>query len=592
MIKQKWMVQAKTADFQGLGKSLGVDPVTVRLLRNRGLKSEAEMRRFLEGGKEALHDGGSMLGMDVAVEILLEKIQSRKEIRIIGDYDIDGITATYILERTIRAMGGAVSHKIPHRITDGYGLNENLIRQAHEDGMDTILTCDNGIAAMDAIALGKHLGMTIVVTDHHSIPFEEDEDGNRRYLRSEADVIVNPKQEECTYPYPDICGAFVAFKLSEQLLRKSDLSEEEKEKLWENLCMYAAIGTVGDIMDLQEENRAIVRLGLSLIHKTDDVSLVALMKACNLEKEKINAYHIGFVLGPCFNASGRLKTAEMALDLLLHKEPEACEKLAEELVILNEERKRLTKEQTEVAITQVQEEGAEDKVLVVFLPDCHESIAGIIAGRVREYFYRPTMVVTRGEEGLKGSGRSIEGYSMFEEMTKVADCFTKFGGHPMAAGFSLEEEKLSELKRRLNDNCGLTEEDLQEKVHIDAPMPMDYVTMPLVNEFSRLEPFGKGNEAPLFAQKNLEILHYMEVGRERKFVKLLLRTEYNNQFPGIYFEEPEKFKEFLKDKFGQDMADEITSGKQTGAKISACYIPEVNSYQNMNTLQMRIKYVS
>lgn len=591
MIKQKWMVQAKAADFQGLGKRLGVDPVTVRLLRNRGLTTEEEMRRFLEGGREALYDGSRMLGMEQAVTILLEKIERRKPIRIIGDYDIDGITATYILERTIRAMGGVVSHKIPHRITDGYGVNENLIRQAHEDKMDTILTCDNGIAAMEAIALGKRFGMTIVVTDHHSIPYEE-ENGKRRYLRSEADVIVNPKQEECTYPFPDICGAFVAFKLSEQLLLRSGLLEEERQSLWENLCMYAAIGTVGDIMELREENRAIVQLGLSLIHETTDESLLALIRACKLEKEAVNAYHIGFVLGPCLNASGRLKTAEMALDMLLHKEPEACRVLAEELVSLNEERKRLTKQQTEIAIGQVSREAANDKVLVVFLPDCHESIAGIIAGRVREYFYRPTMVVTRGEDGLKGSGRSIEGYSMFEEMTKVADCFTRFGGHPMAAGFSLEEEKLSELRTRLNENCCLTEEDLQEKVHIDAAMPMDYVTMPLVYEFSRLEPFGKGNEAPLFAQKNLEILHYMEVGRERKFVKLLLRTEYGNQFSGIYFEEAEKFKEFLKNKFGEDIGEKIISGKQTKAVISVCYVPEINSYHNTNTLQMRIKYVS
>ncbi|SFQ14947.1 single-stranded-DNA-specific exonuclease [Lachnospiraceae bacterium XBB1006] len=593
MRKKQWMVQQKAADFQNLSKKLGIDPVTVRLLRNRNMQTEEEMRQYLYGGKEALYDGATMAGMQEGVALLLAKIGEHKPIRIIGDYDIDGITATYILEQGLKAMGAVVSHKIPHRIVDGYGLNISLIEQAYADGMDTIVTCDNGIAAMDAIKRGKELGMSIVVTDHHNVPYETNEDGKVCYLRSEADVIINPKQEHCPYPFPEICGAVVAFKLVEQLFAAAGMPEKEKDALWHHLLMFAAIGTVGDIMELREENRAIVKLGLAELRKTEDVSLVSLMEACGIQQQRVSAYHIGFVLGPCFNASGRLQTAEIALSLLLTKESEACKKLAHSLVELNEERKKMTEEQTRVAIELVQNSSLfSDRVLVVYLPDCHESIAGIIAGRVREQFYRPTLLVTKTEQGLKGSGRSIESYNMYEELHKVADCFTKFGGHAMAAGFSLEEEKLEELRRRLNDNAMLTEDDLTEKIHIDVPMPMDYVTIPFIQEMSLLEPFGKGNESPLFAQKNVEIVHMGIVGRDRKFVKLKLRTETGNMFQGIYFESPENFATFLCEKFGEPLAGQIQTGASTGAKIAICYVPDINTYQGYTSIQIRIKYVS
>ncbi|MBE5907160.1 MAG: single-stranded-DNA-specific exonuclease RecJ, partial [Lachnospiraceae bacterium] len=418
-------------------------------------------------------------------------------------------------------------------------------------------------------------------------------DGTIHYLQSEADVIINPKQEHCPYPFPEICGAVVAFKFVEQLLKEACIPEEKQKQLWQHLLMYAAIGTVGDIMDLREENRTLVKLGLAELRKTTDVSLVSLMEACGVVQEKVSAYHIGFVLGPCFNASGRLRTAEIALSLLLTKDKATCERLASELVVLNEERKKMTEEQTELAISMVEQtQLSKDKVLVVYLPDCHESIAGIIAGRVREQFYRPTLLVTKTEHGLKGSGRSIETYNMYEELNKVADCFTKFGGHAMAAGFSLEEDELERLRQRLNENTTLTEEDLTEKVHIDVPMPMDYVTMPLIKELNLLEPFGKGNESPLFAQKNVEIVHMGIVGRERKFVKLKLRSEAGNLFQGIFFESPENFGAFLAEKFGEEVAEQIKTGTQTGARIAICYVPEINTYQGISSIQIRIKYVS
>lgn len=589
-MKAKWLIQAKRADFKGIAEKFGIDQVTARLLRNRDVISDEEIERYLNPTLEQLYSPERMLDMQKGACIVRDKIRSGKKIRIIGDYDIDGVTATYILYQGIRACGGDVSEKIPDRITDGYGLNIRLIEQAIEDKIDTIITCDNGISAIDEIHYAKENGLTVIVTDHHNVPYKEEDDGTIHYQYTDADAVINPKQANCNYPFKGICGAVVAYKFVCELFKVCDLSLNDRNTIQTELLIYAAIGTIGDIMDLKDENRIIVQYGLEYLRKTKDPSIVALIKACNLEQKNVDAYHIGFVIGPCINASGRLKTAEFALKLLLCKEQAMCEQYAKQLVELNEERKNMTEQFTKAAIQMVKESDLnKDRVLVIFLPECHESIAGIIAGRVRECYTKPTMVVTRCEDSLKGSGRSIDEYPMYDEMVKVADCFTKFGGHALAAGFSLQEEKLEELRRRLNENCRLTEEDMVEKVSIDVDMPMDYVTMPLIEEFRQLRPFGKGNPAPLFAQRNVEIVSLRQIGRERKFCKFKFRTEAGNYFDGILFEDPAVFRAFLADKYGEEMAGLCLEGKQTNLMISICYVPEINEYEGRRTIQIQVK---
>ncbi|MCR4955107.1 MAG: single-stranded-DNA-specific exonuclease RecJ [Lachnospiraceae bacterium] len=592
-MKTKWMVQNKRGDFKGIAAKFGIDQVTARLLRNRDVCTEEEIKQFLTCDVSGLEDGALMKDMAKGVAIIKRAILEHRKIRIIGDYDIDGVTASYILYRGIDYCKGEVSASIPDRIVDGYGINERLIDCAKEDGIDTIITCDNGISAMDAIKKAKDEGMHVVVTDHHNVPYITEEDGTMTYLQSEADAIINPKQIECAYPFKEICGAVVAYKFVEQLLRAFLVEEEKIKTLLSHLLMYAAIGTVGDIMELKGENRIIVKRGLELIRECDDPSLCALIRACNLDQSAISAYHIGYILGPCINASGRIDTAENALKLLLCKDRAQCDQLAAILVSLNEERKKMTEESTKEAIKQVEETSLkEDLVLVVYLEDCHESIAGIIAGRIRERFGKPTFVITKSESELKGSARSIETYNIYDEMMKVSDVFTRFGGHPMAAGCSLPENKLAELRRRLNENCTLTKEDLVEKVSIDVPMPMDYVTMPLIEEMDLLRPYGKGNPSPLFAQKNVEVVHVRIIGKERKFVKLKLKSEAGNYFDGIYFEDPGVWQEFLLEKFGEETTTKIMSGEQTGVKISICYVPDINEFRGYRNIQMQIKYVS
>lgn len=593
MNQTKWMLQNKSGDFFGISEKYHIDPVTARLLRNRDVITDEQIEMYLYGDVNSLPDGALMKDMKLGTSIIREKIEQQKKIRIIGDYDIDGVTATYILYQGITACHGCVSQVIPDRVEDGYGLNVRLIEQAEKDGVDTIITCDNGIAAMDAIHRGKELGLTIVVTDHHNVPYEMDEKQQPRYLRSEADAVINPKQWDCCYPNKEICGALVAYKFIIQLCKECGMQEEEQERIKNHLLMFAAIGTVGDIMDLSKENRIVVKEGLKLLRQTKDESICALVRACKVEQKNLSAYHIGYILGPCINASGRLQTAEDALNLFLTKDAEKCRLLAENLVELNEKRKYLTEQFTGQAIRQVEQTGLkEDRVLVIFLPDCHESIAGIIAGRVRERFTKPTFVVTRTKEGLKGSGRSIDAYPMYDAMNQIADCFTKFGGHALAAGFSLEENKLEEFRQRINDNCTLTPEDLVEKISIDVPMPMDYVSIKLIQEFELLRPFGKGNPSPLFAQKNVELVSARIIGRERKFMKMKLKTESGNYFDGIYFISPEEFREFLIEKADEQTAANVLKGKQTGMKLSVCYVPEINEYGNNRSIQIQVKYVS
>lgn len=572
--KEIWMLQTKRADFQGLASRLGVNPVSVRIMRNRGMETEAQMHRYLYGTVDDLYDGSLMKDMKKAVSLLIEKLQSRKKIRIIGDYDIDGVCSTYLLYtglcRAAKAVAAEttdhVDYEIPDRIKDGYGINESIIRQAAADGVDTIVTCDNGISAFGEIALACSLGMTVIVTDHHEVPVDE----NGAQIVPPAAAVVNPKQADDLYPFPEICGAVVAYKLIRELYQAAGVLDRE----WKELLEFAAIATVGDVMRLQDENRIIVKYGLRRMALTKNIGLRKLVEKNQLDIAAISAYHIGFVIGPCLNAGGRLQTAKLALRLLLSADEAEADRLAEELKELNDVRKEMTKQGEDDAIRQVEERYVNDKVLVIYLPECHESLAGIIAGRVREHFHKPSIVLTKGEERVKGSGRSIEQYHMYQALTKVADLLPKFGGHPMAAGLSIEETDIEEFRRRLNADAELTEEDFVPKIWIDVPMPLEYVNSGLVEELKNLEPFGQGNEKPLFAQKNLFIRNIRVLGKTRNLVKLSLVAESGLTMDGLLFANGD---EFLK---------EIDNKKW----IDIIYYPDINEYNGVRTLQAIIKH--
>lgn len=564
------MVAAKRADFKGIGERFGIDQVTARIIRNRDVIGEKAIEKYLHGSRKDFYSPWLLKDMEKAVAILQEKIENRNRIRIIGDYDIDGVMSTYILLESLRGLGCDVDMMIPNRITDGYGINEHLIEQAWQEGRDTIITCDNGIATVTQIRKAKDLGMTVIVTDHHEVPFE-DLEGGRKEILPPADAIVNPKQKACSYPFAGLCGAVVAMKVMEALYEKM----APEVDLVDKMLPFAGIATIGDVMDLQDENRILVKEGLQRLHHTTNLGLQELIRVNNLEPENISPYHIGFILGPCLNASGRLDTAKRALQLLLADSREEAAVLAGDLKNLNESRKEMTAQGLEKAIEQVESTSMmEDTVLVVFLPECHESLAGIIAGRLRERYHKPSFVLTRGEEGVKGSGRSIESYSMYEKLCECKEYLTKFGGHPMAAGLSLEEENVERFRRKLNEQSGLTEEDLVEKVTIDVPMPIHYIRKDLVQELSLLEPFGKGNEKPLFAQKNLWVSQMRVFGKNRNVVKMRLTDENGYPMDGVYFGNGDEFAEEGRGK----------------RKISIVYYPDINMYQGRESLQVIIRH--
>lgn len=564
------MVAAKRADFKGIGERFGIDQVTARIIRNRDVIGEKAIEKYLHGSRKDFYSPWLLKDMEKTVAILQEKIENRNRIRIIGDYDIDGVMSTYILLESLRGLGCDVDMMIPNRITDGYGINEHLIEQAWQEGRDTIITCDNGIAAVTQIRKAKDLGMTVIVTDHHEVPFE-DLEGGRKEILPPADAIVNPKQKACSYPFAGLCGAVVAMKVMEALYEKM----APEVDLVDKMLPFAGIATIGDVMDLQDENRILVKEGLQRLHHTTNLGLQELIRVNNLEPENISPYHIGFILGPCLNASGRLDTAKRALQLLLADSREEAAVLAGDLKNLNESRKEMTAQGLEKAIEQVESTSMlEDTVLVVFLPECHESLAGIIAGRLRERYHKPSFVLTRGEEGVKGSGRSIESYSMYEKLCECKEYLTKFGGHPMAAGLSLEEENVERFRRKLNEQSGLTEEDLVEKVTIDVPMPIHYIRKDLVQELSLLEPFGKGNEKPLFAQKNLWVSQMRVFGKNRNVVKMRLTDENGYPMDGVYFGNGDEFAEEGRGK----------------RKISIVYYPDINMYQGRESLQVIIRH--
>lgn len=578
---EKWIEIRKGADFMALAKEFDIDPVIARLIRNKDVIGTAQMQEYLYGTKELLHDPKSMKNMVLAVEILASKIKAGKKIRIIGDYDIDGVNASYILYQGITRCHGDVSMQIPDRLKDGYGINEDLIKEAKEQEVDTIITCDNGIAAISQIAYAKSLGMTVIVTDHHDIPYDEI-DGEKKYLSSNADAIVNPHQPGCEYPFKELCGAAVAWKFILVLYEMFALPQEEAFAFIEN----AAFATIGDVMDLKGENRLIVRLGLERIRRTKNEGLKALILQNNLDMEQVSSYHIGFVLGPCMNASGRLDTAKRSFELLQAKDKKTASAYASDLIALNDSRKNMTLAYLEEA-NQIMEEQKLylDKVIVVYIKDCHESLAGIIAGRIREKYNHPVFVLTKGKEGVKGSGRSIEAYSMYEEMVKCKDLFLKFGGHPMAAGLSLEEENIDLLRQRLNENCTLQETDFSPMIYIDMLMPLSYVTESLVSQLDLLEPFGKGNTKPVFADKGIRISYVKEMGKSKRALRLGLVAENNMKFQGVHFGEVVDFYNYIEDKFGKEELDKLLAGKENNITLSIVYYPKINEYNGNRNLQ-------
>ena len=583
---QQWVVTNKRADFKEIGRRFGIDQVTARIIRNRDVIGEDAIAQYLNGSLKDLADMHQMKDSDLLVNILTQKIQNGNRIRIIGDYDIDGVMSSYIWYRALLRCGADVDVAIPNRITDGYGLNLHLIEDAMESDVDTIITCDNGIAALEEIAYAKKHGMTVLVTDHHEIPYEE-EGGQRRYQKSEADAIVNPHQKECAYPYKDLCGAGVAWNVVRILYEKMGVDEQEAFALLE----FVAFATVGDVMPLTGENRILVREGLKRIHYTVNVGMKALIAQCGLMPEQIESYHFGFVLGPCINAAGRLDTAKRALALFQTENEGKASLLANELVVLNEERKQMTADGVEEAKQLCEQAGYEkNPVLVLFLPDVHESIAGIIAGRIREYYGRPTFVLTRGEEGIKGSGRSVEGYSMYEEMCQCSKLFTKFGGHPMAAGLTLPEENIDEFREQMNAHCPLTVEQLQPKVHIDVPMPVDYVTNTLVEEFCVLAPFGKDNPKPVFADRNLCISRMWTVGKNQNVLRLSLVSEHGSPVSGIYFGDIPAFEDYITEQFGAAELEKAKHGRENSIRLSFVYYPKINRYRDSESLQFEIQY--
>lgn len=565
---EKWFLTMKKADFQEIAGRFHISTITARLIRNKDLTTMEEIDAYLNGTISDLYDGMLMKDMDRAIEILSEKIREKQKIRVIGDYDIDGINATYILQEGLVRLGAEVDTDIPDRIRDGYGLNRLLIDRAISDGVDTVITCDNGIAAKEEIAYGKKLGLTVVVTDHHEVPFTEVE-GEKQYQLPPADAVIDPKRVDCPYPFDGLCGAGVAYKLVEALTEAMGEDSTDLDDLMENV----AIATIGDVMDLVDENRIFVRQGLEMLKRTKNLGLRALMECTNIPKDGINPYHIGFILGPCLNASGRLDTAKRALELLEAKELREAMVLAEDLKVLNDSQKELTEKGVKEAMDQIEaSELKQDKVLVVYLPECHESIAGIIAGRIREHYSRPTLVLTKAETGVKGSGRSIEAYDMFAELNRCRDLFLKFGGHKMAAGVSLPEENVEILRKRLNENCILSWEDMAERIHIDMKLPFAYINEDLIREFSLLAPFGKGNTRPLFAEKNLKVYYPQIVGKNQNVLKFQVQDSTGNRMDAVYFGEARKCLEYIQRK--QEMA--------------FTFYPSVNEYNGRRTIQLTV----
>ena len=582
---ENWVLLRKGADFQHISEKFHISPRVASLIRNRDVIGDDAIEKYLNGTIADLYDGMLMKDMDKAVAVLGEKIKENAKIRIIGDYDIDGIQSTYILLEGFRMLGADVDSDIPDRMKDGYGLNRNLIDRALEADVDTIITCDNGIAAAEEIAYAKSMGMTIVVTDHHEVPYTEIGAG-RRYILPEADAVVDPKQEDCTYPFKGLCGAAVAYKLVETLMEAMGKDAEDADYLMENV----AIATIGDVMDLVDENRIFVKQGLDMLKRTENLGLKALMGCTGVNVDKLSPYHIGFVIGPCMNASGRLDTAKRALELLEAKKVAEADLLAGDLKALNDSRKDMTAQAVEEAFIQVENSELKDAdVLVVYLPECHESLAGIVAGRIREKYYRPVFVLTKGAEGLKGSGRSIETWHMYEGLNRVKHLLSKFGGHKMAAGLSMPEENLEQFRKEINEKSGITPEDLNEKIAIDMQLPFECVNEKFIEELAVLEPFGKGNARPVFAERQVQVESARILGKNKNVLKLQVKDLHGTRMDAMYFGDVNTFVEYVREKFGDIACECLLRGHGHGIVMAFTYYPDINEYQGVRTPQIVIQ---
>ena len=583
---EQWMLLRKGAEFDRIAKKFHISPRLACLIRNRDVIGDEAIEQYLNGGISKLSDGYLMKDMEKSISILKEKIENHKKIRVIGDYDIDGVNATYILLEGLEKLGAEVDSDIPDRMKDGYGLNMDLIERAVKDGADTIITCDNGIAAKEEIAYAKSLGMTVIVTDHHEVPFEESE-GEKYYILPPADAVIDPKQADCSYPFKGLCGAAVAYQLMVKLIGVFGRSPDELSYLIENV----AIATVGDVMDLTGENRIFVKEGLLRLRNTKNPGLKALIECTGLDRNHIGSYHIGFVIGPCLNAGGRLDTAKRALALFRAKTEQEAKVLAEDLKALNDSRKDMTAKAVEQAaeLVENQPEGT-DKVLLLYLPDCHESLAGIVAGRIRERYWKPVFILTDAAQGVKGSGRSIEAYHMYEGLNRCKELLDKYGGHKLAAGLSLKKENIAPLRRMLNEFCTLTEQDMAEKVSIDMEMPFSCVTEKLVSELELLEPFGKGNTKPVFAAKNVSVLEGRILGKNHNVLKLRVRDSADTSIEAMFFGDIDRFFGYLEERFGAGAGKRVLGGRADGMKISVTYYPGINKYQGRRSPQIVITH--
>jgi single-stranded-DNA-specific exonuclease len=581
---ENWVIKNKKADFDRIVEECKVSEVLARCLVNKGLEKTEDINAFLNTDISNLHPPLLMKDMERACSILADKISSGEKIRIIGDYDVDGVISTYILYRTLTMLGAEVDYEIPDRMKDGYGININMVEAAYHEHIDTILTCDNGISAIEQVTLAKQYQMTVIVTDHHNLI--QSEEGE--YCVPCADAVINPKQADCAYPFDQLCGAVIAYKLSEAMLDSHEM--EGKDTFLKELMSYAAIATVCDVMDLIGENRIIVKHGLELLKHTSNKGLLALMDISGVNKEQLNTFHLGFVIGPCLNASGRLDTARRGMELLLADSVSDAVRLAEEVRELNEIRKGMTVENVNKAVLQIETgDFVKDKVLVVYLEDCHESIAGIIAGRIKDRYNKPTLILTAAKDSIKGSGRSIEPYNMYEELSKCRDLFLKMGGHPMAAGFSLLPCDLESLRTTLNENSSLTEEMLIPKVTIDIHLPIGYVSEELINDLRRLEPFGKGNEKPLFAEKNLKIKSALIIGKKASGIRFRVENRHGREMEAIYFGDVVQFFEYIGNTYGSEEAEKLKTGRGIKTEISITYFPKMNEYNGYKTIQLMIQ---
>lgn len=582
MSNEKWLLRNRKVDLNAMSQKYKISTLLCKLIVNRDITDENLINSYINPIYENLHSPKTMKDINIAIDIIKRKIEENKKIRIIGDYDVDGIISVFVLYTALKKCGANVDYEIPDRIKDGYGINKNIVKNAYDEGIDTIITCDNGISAINEIQYAKDLGLTVIVTDHHDVPFVE-EDGVRTFISSQADAIINPKQIECEYKFKSICGAGVAFKLIESLYEELGMDKKECYKLIE----FVAIATVCDVVDLIDENRIFVKNGLEMLNNTENIGIKSLKKACGLEDKEITAYHLGFVIGPCLNASGRLDSAKKGLELLLMEDEEKAKNLAQEIVDLNDARKNMTSEGVDRAINIIDSTDINnDNILVVYIPDIHESLAGIIAGRVKEKYNKPTIILTKSEDGVKGSARSIEEYNMFEGLLSCKELLDKFGGHPMAAGLSLQEDKIDELRKSLNDECQLTDEDLKKKIMIDASLPLEYLNINLIEELNVLEPFGKGNVKPVFGVKDAKITKAMLLGKDKNVLKLKLLTNNNITIDAMIFNDLENFENKIIEKYGNEVLENLYNKSNNNISMDFTFYPSVNEWNGNKNIQI------